>query len=94
MLYLKHAFALSDEAVVSMWVENPYWQYFCGDQYFRHEIHFHPTSLMKWRKRLEESGCEKLLKELIEVAVREEAIEEKDFDKVIVDTTLAIFRGE
>jgi IS5 family transposase len=28
--YLKHAFGLSDEAVVKGWVENPYWQYFCG----------------------------------------------------------------
>jgi IS5 family transposase len=28
--YLRHAFSLSDEALVERWVENPYWQYFCG----------------------------------------------------------------
>jgi IS5 family transposase len=26
LLYLQHAFALSDEAVVARWVENPYYQ--------------------------------------------------------------------
>jgi IS5 family transposase len=88
VLYLKHAFALSDEAVVSMWKENPYWQYFCGMQYFQHDLPFHPTSLIKWRKRLGEDGCEKLLKELIEIAVKEEIIEEKDLKQVIVDTTV------
>lgn len=88
VLYLKHAFALSDEAVVAMWKENPYWQYFCGMQYFQHELPFHPTSLIKWRKRLGEEGSEKLLKELIEVALREEVIEEKDINKAIIDTTV------
>lgn len=34
LLYLKHAFALSDEEVVLRWVENPYWQHFSGEQYF------------------------------------------------------------
>ena len=28
--YLKHAFDESDESIVERWVENPYWQYFCG----------------------------------------------------------------
>ena len=88
MLYLKHAFGMSDEAVVERWVENPYWQYFCGMQYFQHQLPFHPTSLIKWRNRLGEAGCEKLLKELIEVAIREDVIEEKDIKKVIVDTTV------
>lgn len=88
VLYLKHAFALSDEAVVSLWKENPYWQYFCGMQYFQHELPFHPTSLIKWRKRLGEEGCEQLLKELIAVAVKEEIIAEKDLKQVIVDTTV------
>jgi len=88
VLYLKHAFGLSDEGVVAMWVENPYWQYFCGMQYFQHKLPFHPTSLIKWRKRLGEAGCEKLLKELIEVGLKEEVIEEKDLKKVIVDTTV------
>ncbi len=32
--YLKHAFDRSDEEVVLGGVENPYWQYFCGEEYF------------------------------------------------------------
>lgn len=81
ILYLKYAYAESDESVVSKWVENPYWQYFCGMQYFQHKLPFHP-------KRLGEAGCEKLLKELIEVALKTKIIEEKDLRKVIVDTTV------
>lgn len=34
--YLGHAYGLSDEAVVAKWIENPYWQYFCGETYFQH----------------------------------------------------------
>lgn len=32
--FLKALYDESDESVVSKWVENPYWQYFCGDQVF------------------------------------------------------------
>jgi IS5 family transposase len=88
ILYLKHAFSLSDEQIVAQWVENPYWQYFCGMEHFQHQWPFHPTSLGKWRKRLGEGGCERLLQELIDVAIKEEIIEKKDLEKIIVDTTV------
>ena len=32
--HLKHTFDRSDEAIVKCWVENPYWQYFCGGRIF------------------------------------------------------------
>lgn len=32
--YLKALYNESDESVVSKWVENPYWQHFCGEQVF------------------------------------------------------------
>jgi IS5 family transposase len=32
--YLQHTFNLSDEAVVQRWIENPYYQWFCGCEYF------------------------------------------------------------
>jgi len=88
VFYLKYAHKLSDEEAVARWTENPYWQYFCGLEYFQHEPPFHPTSLIKWRKRLGEAGCEKILKELIVVGVETETIEVKDLEKVIVDTTV------
>jgi len=35
--YLKAMYDESDESVVMKWVENPYWQYFCGELHFQHE---------------------------------------------------------
>jgi len=37
LLYLQHAFALSDEEVMLGWVENPYWQLFRGETWFQHQ---------------------------------------------------------
>ena len=34
--YLKSLYNESDESVVVKWVENPYWQYFCGCETFQH----------------------------------------------------------
>ena len=36
--YLKYAFNESDESVLDRFLENPYWQYFCGFEYFQHEL--------------------------------------------------------
>ena len=49
MHYLKHAFDESDESLVERWVENPYWQHFCGFETMQHELPLRPTSLTKWR---------------------------------------------
>ena len=64
--YLKHMFNESDESVVARFVENPYWQYFCGFEYFQHEVPLDPTSLVKWRHRVGSSGVEKLLQGVLE----------------------------
>ena len=58
--YLKALFNESDENVVERWVENPYWQYFCGFEYLQHKLPLHPTSLVKWRQRVGD-GLESLL---------------------------------
>ena len=34
LMYLRHAFKLSDEAVVARWVERPYHQHFTGETFF------------------------------------------------------------
>lgn len=54
LLYLQHAYALSDEAVVSRWVENPYYQHFCGEAFFQHRKPVDSSSLTNWRKRIGE----------------------------------------
>jgi IS5 family transposase len=50
--YLKHTFNESDESVVARWVENPYWQYFCGYTHLQHACPIHPTSMTRWRQRV------------------------------------------
>jgi IS5 family transposase len=86
--YLKHAFAVSDEDVVARWVENPYWQYFCGVEFFEHNMPCHPTSLTKWRNRLGEEGCEWMLLVTIEAGVESQTVKPKDFQSVTVDSTV------
>ncbi len=88
LLYLQHTFALSDEALIWAWVENPYWQYFCGETHFQHEPPIDPSSLTRWRKRIGEAGVERLLSATIDAARRGKVVKEKSFDKVIVDTTV------
>jgi len=41
--YLKHTFNESDEGVVEHFIENPYWQYFCGYEYFQHKFPIDPV---------------------------------------------------
>ena len=88
LLYLKHAFALSDEDTVERWCENPYWQHFSGERYFRHELPCDPSSLVRWRRRIGEEGCEWLLAHSIEAARRAGVIKTKSLEAVIVDTTV------
>jgi Transposase domain (DUF772) len=52
LLILKHMHNLSDEALCERWVENPYFQYLCGEVVFRHELPFDRSSLTRWRQRL------------------------------------------
>jgi IS5 family transposase len=85
---LKHTFDLSDEELERRWVENPYFQYFCGEEFFRHKAPFDRSSLSRWRTRMGEARLEILLQESLAVAVKTEAVEVKDLSKVIVDTTV------
>ena len=88
LLYLQHTFAYSDEELVWAWVENPYWQHFCGETYFRHEPPINPSSMTRWRQRIGEEGVESLLSETIEAARRGKVVKEKSFEKIIIDTTV------
>jgi len=88
LFYLKATFALSDESLLLRWIENPYWQYFCGEQYLQHELPIDPSSMSRWRKRLNDLGAEKLLEETIALGLKTEVITKKELKKVIVDTTV------
>jgi len=86
--YLKHTYGLSDEQVVRRWAENPYWQYFCGERYFQHELPVNPSSLTRWRQRLGEKGMELLLSATIKAAIKSKAVKARDLKRVRVDTTV------
>ncbi|VDY10180.1 conserved protein of unknown function [Thiomonas sp. Sup16B3] len=88
LLYLQHAFDASDEAVVNTWMENPYWQFFTGEDYLQTELPIDPSSLTRWRKRIGEEGVETLLALTIEAARKAGMIGKTSVDRVIVDTTV------
>lgn len=88
LLYLQHANDASDEAVVNTWVENPYWQFFCGETYLQTELPIDPSSLTRWRQRIGEEGVEVLLAITIKAAKAAGLINKASVQRVIVDTTV------
>jgi transposase, IS5 family len=80
---LKHTHNLSDEDLCARWVENPYYQLFCGEQFFVHKLPFDRSSLTRWLQRMVA-----LIQESLNAATRTGAARPSDFSKVIVDTTV------
>ena len=85
---LKYSEDLSDEVLCARWVENPYYQYLCGEEFFQHELPFERTSMTRWRQRMGDERLEALLQESLYVAVKLGAAKPADFTQVIVDTTV------
>jgi IS5 family transposase len=88
LMYLQHAYSLSDEAVLARWVENPYFQHFTGEIFFQHRPPIHPSSLSRWRGRIGEEGVEWLLTKTIEAGRAAGAVSERSLAEVAVDTTV------
>jgi len=86
--YLKYLYNESDEGIVQRFLENPYHQFFCGNEFFEHRLPCDPTSLGKWRRRIGSGGAEQLLKETIEMAKRDNLLTEEQAKEVYVDTTV------
>lgn len=84
---LKPMFYLSDEGVCERWVENLYFQYFCGEAYFQFELPIDRSSMTRWREPIEPYGLEKVFQECLGVAHRTGALRTKDLKRVTVDTT-------
>ena len=85
---LKHTYDFSDEELCERWVENPYFQFFCGEEFFQHRLVFDRSSLTRWRQRMGEDKLKALLQESLSVAARTEAIKPSELGRVIVDTTV------
>src|SRR5262245_12988107 len=85
---LKHTCDLSDEVLCERWVENPYYQYFCGEEFFQHRLVFDRSSLTRWRQRMGEVKLQVLLQESLAVATRTGAMKPCDLARIVVDTTV------
>jgi len=85
---LKHTYDLSDEALCERWVENPYYQYLCGEEFFQHRLIFDRSSLTRWRQRMGEEKLLALIQESLSVATKTGALKPSDLSRVIVDTTV------
>jgi IS5 family transposase len=86
--YLKYQHDLSDADVVSVWVENPYWQHFSGERYFQHQVPIDASSMTRWRQRLGEAGAEQMLRVTIETGIKMGAIGPAQLKRINVDTTV------
>ena len=85
---LKHMHDLSDEVLCERWVENPYYQLFCGEEFFCHQLPFDRSSLTRWRQRMGEDKLVALIQESLAVATRMGAAKPADFRQVVIDTTV------
>jgi IS5 family transposase len=88
LLYLKHAFNLSDDDLVARWSENVVWQYFSGQDYYEPRLPCDATQIGRFRTAIGEAGVEELLKATIDAAVTSQAVRPNEFERLIVDTTV------
>ena len=79
---------LSDEVLCARWLENPYYQFFCGEVSFCHKLPFERSSLTHWRQRLGEEHLVALVQESLSVAHKTGALATRDLERVVVDTTV------
>src|SRR5437763_61850 len=88
LFILKHMHDLSDEVLCARWLENPYYQFFCGEVSFCHKLPFERSSLTHWRQRLGEEHLIALVQESLSVAHKTGALATRDLERVVVDTTV------
>ena len=85
---IKDAEGLSNEEVISQWRQNPYFQYFCGEEYFQHDEPVRPQSISNFYLRIKDEGQERILAETIRAGLATGAVHTRDLEKVTVDTTV------
>ncbi len=87
MFLLKHTYALSDEQVWDRWVQDPYFQYFTGEEFFQHALPHERSGLSHWRKRIGDH-LDILLAESLRLAHDTGALKKSDLARVTIDTTV------
>jgi transposase, IS5 family len=86
LLILKQMYNLGDETVVERYLENPYWQHFCGEVYFQYKLPFDPSDFVHFRKRIGEAGMKKIFKQSIDLFGKD--VIRREVKEVRVDTTV------
>lgn len=86
LLLLKQIYNKADETVVAQWLENPYWQHFCGEVYFQYRYPFDPSDFVHFRKRVGEEGMKRIFKESVHLFSKEEL--KQEVKEVRIDTTV------
>lgn len=79
---------LFDEAVCARWVENPCYQYFCGEQHFGHKLPLDRSSMGRWRGRIGADKLELRLAETLRLAMETRAMPPQACERVTVDTAV------
>jgi len=87
MFMLKHTYALSDEQVWDRWVQDPYFQYFTGEEFFQHQLPHERSGMSHWRKRIGDR-LDILLAESLRIAHDTGALNKRDLARVTIDTTV------
>ena len=88
LFILKHMHNLSDEVLCARWIENPYYQYFCGELSFCRRLPFDRSSMTRWRQRLGEEALVALIQESLSVAHKTSAGGPKELKRMVVDATV------
>jgi transposase, IS5 family len=86
LLLLKQMYNLGDETVLERYLENPYWQHFCGEIYFQYRLPFDPSDFVHFRHRVGAKGMEKIFKQSIDLFGKDEI--KKEVKEIRVDTTV------
>ncbi len=86
LLLLKQMYNLGDETVVERYLENPYWQHFCGEVYFQYKLPFDPSDFVHFRKRIGEEGMKKIFRQSIDLFDAD--MIRREVKEVRVDTTV------
>ncbi len=82
LLLLKRIYDKGDETIMEQWLQNPYYQYFCGEVEFQWDYPCDPSDLVHFRNRIGKEGAEKIFQS--SVTIRKDEIKKND---VLIDTT-------
>jgi len=86
LLLLKQMYNLGDETVLERYLENPYWQHFCGEIYFQYNLPFDPSDFVHFRHRIGPGGMKNIFKQSLDLF--DKKFIRREVKEVRVDTTV------